>query len=302
VPLAALLDGWRALLPGAPAAVTWLDLAAAACLVWAALQRHAWRGLDAWSTPFDGLVLAMLALAAVGALNEGPAGVETQLLRQVVACAGAFYGLAFVLRSTPGYAEFAWRALAVTAAVTGAHAVWTATAGLGVLAHQATAMDARWTGSHGLAGTLAFATLVTGGRALERQALAPWRLAFLVGVIGLAAHATAGSLALGPLSLARLDAPMHFSTACVTWLFASALARAAWVLRKERRPEAWRWRTLALALAGFGAASVLGDGSGGEGVRALAVVAAGAILGAPSEVGPVREVEVDEAAPLARAA
>ena len=297
-----LLDGRRAPLPGIVPAVTWLDLAAAACLTWAAAQRGAWRDRGQWSTPFDGPVLAMLALATVGALNEGSAGRQPHVLQQLAACAGAFYGLAFVLRRTPGSAEFAWRALALTAGAMGAHALWTASAGFGALAHQAQGVDARGIGSHALAGMLAFATLASAGRALERQATAAWRLAFVVGAAGLAAHAAVGGFAIDPLSLARLDAPMNFSTACITWLLASALARGAWALRRERRAEAWRWRMLAAATVGIGAASVFGDGSGGEGVRVLAVLAAVATLGSPSEADSVRNMAGADEVPLARAA
>ena len=300
--MAALIDGWCAPFPGVLPAVSWLDLAAAACLVWAAVQRGAWRDRDQWSTPFDGLVLAVLALATVGALNEGPSGPETHLLRHAVPCAGALYGLVFVLRRTAGSAEFVWRALALSAVVMSAHALWAATAGLGALAHQAQAMDARWSGSHGLVRMLAFATLVTAGRAAEPHAAAPWRLAFLVGAAGLAVHAAVGGFSGDPLSLARLDAPMEFSIACITWLLASALARGAWALRRERRAEAWRWRMLAAATVGIGAASVFGDGSGGEGVRVLAVLAAVATLGSPSEADSVRNMAGADEVPLARAA
>jgi hypothetical protein len=304
VPIAALLDGWcyppAAVLPS----LAWLDVAAVACLAWAALQPGAWRDRDEWSTPFDGLVLAMLALATVGTLAERGAGPATQLLRQSVAFGGAYFGLACVVRRTPGAAEFAWRALALAAAMLGAHALWAATDGLGALARHSDSVDARWTGSHGLARMIAFATLATAGRAVERNASAPWRLACCLGVFGLAVHAAAGGFDLDPLSLARLDAPMDFSTACVTWLLVAALARAAWSLRRERRAEAWRWRALAAAMAGLGALSVLGDGTGGEGVRALAVLAALAILGSPGEAEPVavREEESEDGGPLARAA
>ena len=304
MPIAALLDGWRAPLPGIVPAVMWLDLVAALCLGWAALQPGAWRDRARWSTPFDGLVLAMLALGTVGALNGGPAGSETHTLRQAVACGGAFFGLAFVLRRTPGATEFVWRALAITAVVMGAHALWIATGGLGALAQQARWVDVRWSGSHGLARMLAFATLATAGRAAEHNTSSPWRLAFLVGAFGLTVHLAVGGFAIDPLSLARLDAPMDFSAACVTWLIAWALARRAWALRKERPAEARRWRALAGASAALGAASVFGDGSGGEGVRALAVLAAVAVLGSPAHAGSMGEVasEEDEDEPLARAA
>jgi hypothetical protein len=302
VPIAALLDGWREPLPGFLPAVTWLDLAAAGCLAWAVLQPGAWRDRARWSTPFDGLVLAMLALSTVGALHGGPGGPRMLVLQQAVACSGAFFGLSFVLRRTPGASEFVWRALAVTAALIGAHALWAATGGLSVLTAQAQHVDLRWAGRHGLAGMLAFATLATAGRAAEHRASSPWRLAFVVGAVGLAVHVAVGGLAVHRLSLARLDDPMDFSAACVTWLIAWALARGAGALRKERRAEAWRWRALACATAGLGAASVFGDGSGGEGVRALAVLAAVGILGSPAEAGATREETGEDEAPLARAA
>jgi hypothetical protein len=303
VPAAAWLDGWCAPLATIAPAVAWLDLAALACLAWAALQPGALRDGEHWSTPFDGLLLSVVALATIGALQEHGTGPATVLLRQSLACGGAFVGLAFLLRRTPGGAEFAWRALAWTTAGMGAHALWAATGGLDALARQSHLVDLRWSGSHGLTRMLAFATVATAGRAAEPQAPAGWRLAFLVGAAGVAVHAVSGGFAIDPLSLARLDAPMEFSAACVTWLLAAALARGAWDLRKERRAEAWRWRMLAGATAGLGLASVLGDGSGGEGVRALAVLAAVTMLGSPEVPAEAAEPGVeDETAPLARAA
>lgn len=290
-----------ALVPAFPA-VRALHLAALVCLALAATLPSAFRDLEAWSTPFDGLVLASLAIAAMGAVPEHGDGPYSRLLEQVLGCAGVFFGATLLLRRAAA-GDLAWRALALGTALLGAHALWAATGGVQALAAQSAAADAHWAGRHGLARALAFCTLATLGRAAERGAPPAWRLASAIGLVGLALHAAAGGFAMESASLARLDHPLEFSVVSVTWLAAAVLGRVAWSLRRERRAEAQRWRFMALAGWGLGVACAFGDGTGGEGVRALAVLAAAGALAARDEPqAAAKSADPPAEEPLARAA
>jgi hypothetical protein len=276
VPAAVLLDAWRS--PPAAGGLMWLDLAALACLGWAVAQPGALRDAEAWTTPLNGLVIALLAIVTVAAIPGGGTGEAASRLGQVLACSGIYLGLASVMRRDARAVESVWRALGVVAVVLGLHALWAATSGFPQLAVQAGAVDARWCGRQTLARALLFLTLATAGRAAERGASPGWRLAWLVGAAGVGIHAAGGGFVFESRALARLDEPLYFSTASVTFMVAVVLAHEAWRLARSHPAEVMRWRCMAAAMAVLGVSGVLGGSSGGEGVRSLVAIAGAAVV------------------------
>jgi hypothetical protein len=282
----------------------WLHFAAIACLLWAATRRGALRDLSTWSTPFDGLVFAMLGVAGAQLLPPNGSPVAESWFWQVVGCAATYLGLTSVLRRDPDALDAAWVAFAAVAVALGLHAVWACTGGLDQLARQSALADARWAGTHALAKGLALATMLTLGRALERHSSPGWRLAALVGALGSLLHAATDGFGLGPDALAQLDEPLHFSMVCVTMLLAVRVARMGWELRRERAGQVERWRLFAVAVSGVGLASVFGGSTGGEPLRVLAAIAAATVVAdrALPRANGKRAAPIDEPAPLSRAA
>jgi hypothetical protein len=294
------LDAGALPLPGAGFGALWLHIAAAVSLACAAWRLGGFSRPLAWSTPLDGLILASLAIATVGMFAGSERDSLASWFWQVLACSGVYVGIVPLLRRSPRGRRVVWGAIAVVCFVLGAHALWASTAGLGRLSEQAALADRRWAGSHVLAKTVAFVTLVAMGRALERGSAPLWRVAVLVGGLGTALHAAGGGFGLAPEALSRLDDPLYFSSASVTFLLAIRVARLGWTLRRGRPDEVNRWRGVAVAMVAVGVTSLLGESTGGEALRTLAVLLAAVVVAegtAPSatrENAPVRAAEPAE--------
>jgi len=300
--LSTLADAWRPLVAIAGAGPLWLEIAAAVLLAAAVIAGPRARGWEAWSTPLDGRILAGIAVAVLQALPSRPDGFGVLWLRQMLACGGAYYAFVVLLRRRPDAVDALWVGFPVAAVALGVHALWAATQGLQRLAIHSAIADTHWGSHHGLAKALAFATLVTAGRAWERDVAPAWRVSALVGVAGCVMHAATGGLGLGASALARLDDPLYFSSTCVTMLLVLALVRLAWDQRRERPGQAWRWRMLAAAFGGLVVFGLFGETSGGEGVRALAVLGATLAVIAREAPAPGGPDSSGELAPLAHAA
>jgi hypothetical protein len=282
----------------------WLDFAALACAACALASPRARQGWGAWSTTFDGRILAALAIAVLQAVPSPANGEGLAWLQQLLACGAFFYALLLLLRGRDAVGEMLWGVFAVGCVLFGLHALLAATSGLDTLRAEAAMVDAAWYSHHGLAKAMAFLTLLTAGRALESTSSARWRVTALIGSVGCLLHAAAGGFGLDPHSLGRLDEPLYFSATAVLLLMLFGLARRAWEQRRARPHEARRWRAMAggfLLLAVFG---LFGETTGGEGVRVLAVLAAVTVLAVePVAAGAARRSPAEEAAaPLRQAA
>lgn len=302
---AVVLDAWSrpfgALAPG----VMWLDLAALAALAFGVPWREVVRGEDA-GTPLDGLVLATVSLGTVMAAGLHGRDGSADWLAQALACGGLYFGLVRGLRRHPAAIESAWRALAAVAIVLGAHALVFAAPGLATLQRASLGVDAHWAGRHVLPKLLVFLAVALSGRAWQRRAGIGWRLAVFAALAGAVPHAGLG-LGLSPRSLGKLDDPVFFSTLCVTLLVVAAAARHTWTLVHVRPLEARRWQFLSIALGVLGGFGALSETTGGEGVRALGVLAVAAAmaarahpLAAEESVAPAPEAAREET--LAKAA
>ncbi len=278
--LAVLLDGLAPHLPGALAGVRWIEPFALAGLAAAAL---AGRGNGAaWSTPLDGRLGAMMAVLLLATLGAPPSAATGTNVRVALAGLATYYALSALVAKDPEAAGTAWRAFPVAAAVLGLHALWAATGGLANLAARAAAVDAAW-GTHGaLALALAFATLLTLGRALEPGAPPAWRLSAVVGAVGTGLHVAAVGSPFGAHALSRLETPLEFSASVVVALVLHGLGRTAWMLRRERRSEATRWWGVIAANTLLGAWLPFGHGPPGEGLAILAALAAALIAASPA--------------------
>jgi len=293
--LAALVDALGVPAPGVLAPVHWLELAALAGLVVAALRRDAGgREGPEWGTSLDGRVVALLAvllLAALPGRERSPGAIE---LRFVLAGVAVYYALAVLVARDPRACEVAWRVFPAAAGVLGLHALWAATAGLERVAAVSAAADAAWHGHHTLATTLLFATLLTLGRALERGAAPAWRLAALVGATGSGLHLAAAGSPFQADSVSRLEDPLGFSTAIVTVMVLHGLGRMAWAMSRERRWEAARWWGTMAGTTFLGAGVLFRPGPPGEGLVVLAVACAALVVAAaaaPPAALPAATVE-----------
>ena len=305
VACAMLLDAWDRPVPGA--GMLWLDLAAVLTLGWSLLSPGAeWR-LESWLTPFDGRIVAGLVLALLDLLHSQGAAPQQAWLHQLMAGAICYYALVGRLRRKAQGPDALWLPFGMTAAVLGIVAILhVVTAGIGAVAVSADTTDVSWSAAHGVAKTLVFATLVAAGRACERDVSPLWRIATLLGAAGCILHGLAGGIPLETRALVRLDEPLYFSTMAVTMLMLIPLTRLAWLLRRERPAEAARWAGLAFGFTAVAFMGVLGEATGGEGIRVLLVMgAAAAIVGRdapkPSSVTPFPSTE-QAAPPMARAA
>ncbi len=273
-----VLDAWCRPLGALAPGVMWLDLAAFAALVFGVSWSDVVRGEDA-GTPLDGLVLATVALGLVMAAGQRGRDGSAEWLAQALACGGLYFGLVRGLRRHPAAIESAWRALAAVAIVLGAHALVLAAVGMPVLQRSSLAVDAHWAGRHVLPKLLGFLAVALAGRAVQRRAAIGWRIAVVVAVAGTVPHAVLG-LGLSPSSLGKLDDPVFFSTLCVTLLVVAAAARHTWTLARVRPLEGRRWQFLSIALGVLGGIGALSETTGGEGVRALGVLAVAAAMAA----------------------
>lgn len=283
--LAAFADALGLRPPGPLAPAHWLELAALAGLVAAVLRPGGARDGAAWSTPLDGRVVALLAvllLAALPGRELSPGAIE---LRLVLAGVAVYYALTVLIGRDIGAREVTWRVFPAAAGALGLHALWAATSGLERVAAVSAAADATWHGHHALATTLVFATLLTLGRAVERGAAPPWRLAALVGAIGCGLHLAATGSPFEADSVARLEDPLGFSTAIVTVIVLHGLGRMAWGMSRERGGESPRWWGTMAGTTFLGAGVLFRPGPPGEGLVVLAV-ACGALVVATASAPP----------------
>jgi hypothetical protein len=302
---AALLDACLAPGAGPLGAARWLDLAAVAGLVTAFGIRRGARHASAWRTPLDGRItaaLAVLLLAAAPWRGITPDAVELRLVLSGVAC---FYAVSALVAGDASSLESAWLAFPLAASALGLHALWAATTGLERLAAAAAEADGRWGARHSLDSALLVATALTLGRAAERGATPGWRLAAVVGSIGVLLHAAASGAPFDTRSLVRLEAPLDFSATVVVALVLHWLGRTAWTLRGERPAEAGRWWGAVAGVTALGATLLYGTGPAPEGLVVLAGIVAAVIATAralPAAAIPAPLPAAEPAAPLSRAA
>jgi hypothetical protein len=289
------LPSARPLRPGF--APSWLDVAAVACVAWAALGRGRARRRDDWRTPLDGRILAGLLLAVLHVLSTAGAPEPLLWLRQITASGLCFYALASRLRRDPRAPDAIWPAFALIVIALSVYVLGFATQGLAALEHATRQVDARWASHHGLAKALLLGTVLCAGRASEPGARALWRVTALVAGVACAVSACAGGAGLDVGSLASLDEPFYFSTTIVTFAFLAGLTRMAWLLSRDRAVEAGRWRAAAAAFPLIATLLAFGGTTGGEGLRALAALAGAAVVA--TRVAPPLPREAAAPAPAA---
>lgn len=304
VVLAALLDAWDRPVPGGP--VLWLDLAALLTVGWALLEPGAVWKLDGWLTPYDGRVFAGLALAMLTVIATPGSASHAALLHQLLPAGACYYAFTGRLRHDARGPDVLWLPFGIAAAGLGVLVLGAFLRGPLAFAQATAAADAAWAAQDGLGKALVFATVTSAGRAVERAAGPAWRIAALLGAAGCVACGLAGGIPLDTHALARLDEPMYFSTTAVTLLLLVPLTRSAWLLRRERPHEAGRWGALSLGFAMVALITVLGESTGGEGLRLLAVLGGAAVVTGhdapmPAAAAPEGAAQADPP-PLARAA
>lgn len=287
-PVARGLWCWPALLPAAalvldatwplPAGgILWLDLAALACLGWAALgPRRA--PLGDWATPMDGRIAAGFVLALLHVIRVPGESEPMTWVHQIAASGACYYGLAARLRREPLAPDAIWPAFAGIVLALAGFTLACATQGVAAIARAAVLVDAHWASQAGLAKALLITTVLCIGRALEPNARALWRVTALIGVVAFVLQALPSGVGLSIGALASLDEPFYFGTSIIAFLFLAGLARAAWVVARERPLESWRWRAAALAFAIVIALLLFGGTTGGEGVRVLTALAGAATI------------------------
>jgi hypothetical protein len=276
--LALVLDAaWPLPAPRTGLGPTWLDLAALACLAWAALGPGRARRHE-WSTPVDGRVLAGLILAALHVVRAAGALEPIQWLRQITASGLCFYAIAARLRREPRAPDAIWPSFALIVLALSAYVLAFATQGVAALEQATRAVDARWMSQHGLTKALLLGTVLCAGRASEPDARALWRVTALVGGVACAVCAFAGGAGLDVSSLRNLDEPFYFATTIVAFTFLAGLTRMAWALARDRAAEAGRWRATAAAFPLIATLLVFGGTTGGEALRALAALAGAAVV------------------------
>ena len=278
--LALVLDGLRPMPhAGDGPGLLWLDVTALLCAGWALSgPRRARRG--EWRTPIDGRVMAGLVLAVLHALGTGgPAG-TVLCLRHTVAAGACFYALTARLRRDPRAPDAVWPAFAVVLLALSVFALGHATQGLLALHAACRDVDLRWASRFGPAKTLVLVTLLCIGRASEPSARALWRVTALAGALATSLCTLVGGAGLRVSSLAGLDEPFYFGTSIVAFMLLASLSRMAWQLSRERAEEAGRWRASALMFPLVAGLLLFGGGTGGEGVRVVAGLAAAVVISA----------------------
>lgn len=276
--------------------VQWLEVAALTCVGGALAIPGVFRDRRSWSTPLDGRVLGGLLVAAVQLVPVAGAQGPAFPLRQVLACALIYYGIAAQVRRHPEAVERLWDVFALAGAIASAHALLAVTSGLGALRASSSAADAGWGAHSGLFKSLLFLTVLFAARAVESRAARGWSALAILGVIALALLGAASGSGLGSSALARLDDPLHFSSIVVLMLVFSGLLKCAWDLRRARPEQAARWRGAGAAVLTLGVIAVFGGASGGEGLRALGTLLAALLVAAPETPaftgpGPREELE-----------
>ncbi|MBI5170996.1 MAG: hypothetical protein HZA61_16035 [Candidatus Eisenbacteria bacterium] len=261
--------------------VQWLEIAALGCLGAAATLPGALRDRRAWSTAIDGPVLAGVLVAAAQLIPGSGAEHAAFPLRQVLACAAIYYGLAAQLRRSAEAVERLWDVFAFAGVLASGHALFAVTSGLGALRASSLAADQGWGSNAGLFKSLVFLTVLFVGRALESRSSRGWNVLTLLATIAVVLLGVAAGTGLGSAALARLDDPLHFSSIVVLLLVLSGLLKGAWELRRARSEQASRWRGAGGAVLALGVIAVFGGASGGEPLRALGTLLAALLVAAP---------------------
>ena len=276
--VAVVLDAVRPLQPGAGAlGLLWLDLAAITCLVWATTGAKRARAGD-WATPMDGRAVAGIVLALLHVIARAGVGAPMQWLHQFAAIGVCFYALGARLRREPLAPDAVWPSFAMVSLALSAFTLAHVTRGTEALAAASADVDVAWASHAGVAKTLVLVTILCAGRAAEPNARALWPVTVFVGALAVVLHGVSGGLGLGLASLASLDEPFYFGTSVVLLMFMFGLARAAWLLVRERPAEAARWRATAVTFVVAVGMLIFGGTSGGEGVRTVLVLAAAATI------------------------
>ncbi len=274
------LDALWPLMPGAWGhGVLWIDLGALACLVWATTGPRRARRSD-WATSIDGRVLSGLVLAVLHVVRLQGAFLPVQWLHQIAAGGVCFYALTARLRRDPAAADALWPTFALLVLSLSLLTLGPLTQGLDAFAAQVRLVDQRWVSQFGLGKTLTLATVLCAGRASEPGARAFWRVTALVGGVASLVNLLVTGPGLAVSSLGNLDEPFYFGTSIVAFMLLAGMAHQAWQLAGERPEQAGRWRASAVGFALIVLMLVFGGTTGGEGVRAVAALAAAAVISA----------------------
>lgn len=303
--VALVLDALWSLLPRAGAlGLSWLDLAAIACLGWALLGSGRARRSE-WATPMDSRIASGLVLAMLHVVRLGGAPESVLWLRQLAAAGVCYYALAVQLKREPRAPDAVWPVFAVVLLALSVYALGYATQGVAALQRACRDVDLHWSSQYGLGKSLLLLTLLCAGRASEPDARALWRVTSLIGAGASALCVTAYGAGLGVASLASLDEPFYFATSIVAFMLLASLSRMAWRVARERAEEAGRWRAAMLMFLLIAGLLLFGGTSGGEGVLAIAAIAGAVVIAASvatrpasRRLGPPRVAE----APVKRAA
>lgn len=279
------------------------DVAALLALL-TTLLRQRRDGASAWRTPLDGRLAGALAVLVCAAGPWPGAIAQPEVLRRGLAAGAVYYALMAHHHRQPRARELAWAAFPLAATGLGLATLVGATGGRSALGAEIAEFGPHWGGAHALGYAQLVATVVTLGRACEPGSSRRWRLAAVVGVVGLALLWAGGGSPLDAASSARLEDPLAFSLAVVCALVLHGVARAAWAHRCERPAEAGRWTGVVLAGALLGAALLFGIGPVGEGAAVLSAIGAALACGTPERAPAVPAARPGEppAPALSRAA
>jgi hypothetical protein len=307
-PIARGLWCWPALLPGIALVLDavwplrpageflWLDVAALLCIGWAAVGPRRAPAAD-WATPMDGRIVAGFLLALLHVIQVRADAEPITWLHQIAASGACFYALSARLRREPLAPDAIWPSFAFIALALAGFTLACATQGFEAIARAARLVDSQWTSNAGLAKALLLSTLLCIGRAAEPNARALWRVTGLVGAIAFVLQAAPSGVGLRIGFLASLDEPFYFGTSIVAFMFLAGLARAAWLLGRERPAELWRWRATTVVFSMVVVLLLFGGTTGGEGVRVIT-----ALAGAAAIAGGAAPRAATSAPPMARTA
>lgn len=300
VVLAVMLDAWRPLPAWGGVPWLWLDVVAVVGLAAASWMWRRPGPAVALATPLDRHLLALVALALLMLIPAHRRDESVMWLHVGTSCLAVYY-VAVVCARRSGRLPSMEPALAAALVAPSVHGVIAATQGTAVLAASSAAVDAMWGARQGELKLLAMALPPAIARAREPDSSPVWRVLVLIGAVGLGVHASVSWSGVASEAFARLADPLYFSNLAVTMLVIVTMLRLAWqVAASDGQPSA-RWRALALSFAVMGAFAVLGEITGGAGVRAFAAISAAGIVTA-AEAPDRREVDLSTAPSLPRAA
>jgi hypothetical protein len=253
-----------------------------------------WRAADrpGLATPLDLNFLGLFVLAVLQLVPSAGRAEGVVWLHVGLSCLAAFYVVLWSARLR-GRLPSLGPAIAVAVLVPGLHALWASTGGLDGLAASSVVVDAAWGARQGALKLLLLVLPLAIGRAAEANASPYWRVIVLVGALAAGLHAAAHGSGLARDSFDRLSDPLFFSNLAASMLVIVAVFQAAMGVAREDARHAVRWRSVSASFIVLGTLAVLGEVSGGAGVRAVAALAAGVVLAAAEEP---RRLEADEPA------